>query len=121
MADKAKMVELRQQGLKYREIAEICGVSRQYVSSVCGYGAPSYFRHIGEKCVYPNLSLWMNKHKVSKREFLRRMGLTAHSNNYARLDSYMRGDTQPRKQYIDKMLEVTGLTYEELFYMDLEA
>jgi hypothetical protein len=32
----------------------------------------------------------------------------------------MRGDAQPRKPYIDKMLAVTGMTYEELFYTEVD-
>ena len=119
MADKAEMIELRKQGLKYNEIAEICGVSKQYVSIVCSCSNPSHFRPIGDECIYPNLAAWMNRNKVSRRELLRRMGLTTHARNYNRVASYLRGDAQPRKQYIDKMLEVTGLTYEEMFYTEV--
>lgn len=113
-----KMLMLREQGLTYREIAEKLGVSNQYVSMVCGKFEPAHFQYIGDNCVYPNLRNWMNEHKVSRREFLRRMGLTGNNGNYERFASYMRGESHPRKQYIDKMLAVTGLTYEKLFYRE---
>lgn len=118
MSKRKQMQALRAQGLKYKEIGERLGVSAQYVAVVCGKGDQAYYRPVGDECVYPNLRKWMNKNKVSRREFLRRMGLTAHTGNYERLTSYLRGETEPRKAYIDKMLEVTGLTYEELFYTE---
>jgi transcriptional regulator with XRE-family HTH domain len=118
MADKGQMLELRKRGLTHKEIAEICGCSRQYAATICAYSNPAYYRPIGDECIYPNLANWMNRHKVSRREFLKRMGLEAHSRNYERFTSYLRGDTNPRKQYIDKMLAITGMTYEEMFYTE---
>ena len=113
-----KMQLLRDQGLKYREIAEKFGVSRQYVCAVCASYDPDHFRIIDEHCVYPNLREWMNDHKVSRSELLRRMGLTVNANNSNRLSYYMRGENDPRKDYIDRMLKVTGMTYEKLFYRE---
>jgi hypothetical protein len=55
MSKKEWMRDLREHGFKYHEIAEIVGVSRQYVASVCGKGDPAYFRTVGEHCVYPNI------------------------------------------------------------------
>ena len=115
-----QMQMLRDQGLKYKEIAEKFGVSNQYVSMVCGKCSPAYFQHIDDSCIYPNLRKWMNEKKVSRREFLRRMGLAPYTGNYERFASYLRGESCPRKQYIDKMLEVTGMTYETLFYTEQE-
>lgn len=115
MTKKEQMLQLRKEGLKYREIAELCGVSIQYVSTVCSISSPAYFKPVGEECIYPNLRDWMNKHKVSRMEFLRRMGLTLHASNYERLCGYITGKIYPRKPYIDKMLAVTGMTYETMF------
>ena len=115
-----QMQMLRDQGLKHREIAEKFGCSRQYAAMVCGKCDPAYFVPIGEECVYPNLRKWMNEHKISRKEFLRRMDITAHTSNYARLNGCIRGEYQPRKPYIDKMLEITGMTYETLFYTEVD-
>lgn len=46
------------------------------------------------------------------------MGLSGHQGNYERLNSYITGNSYPRKPYIDKMLAVTGMTYETLFYVE---
>ena len=113
-----QMLILRDRGLTYRQIAEKLGVSNQYVSMVCGKSDPAHFQYVNDSCIYPNLRDWMNKNKVSRKEFLRRMGLTGNPGNYERLASYMRGESYPRKPYIDKMLAVTGLKYEKLFYTE---
>jgi transcriptional regulator with XRE-family HTH domain len=115
MNKKEKMKLLREQGFKHQEIADMFGVSRQYVADVCGNCDPAYFIPIGDECVYPNLKKWMNENKVSRREFIKRMGLTPHTSNHARFNKCVRGEYQPPKPYIDKMLAVTGLTYEKLF------
>lgn len=113
-----QMQILRDQGLKHREIAEQFGVSRQYVAMVCGKCDPAYYIPVGDSCVYPNLRAWMNENKVSRNEFVRRMGLTTNQRNIERFGAYLRGEAHPRKQYIDKMLAVTDITYEELFYQE---
>lgn len=108
-------LQLRDQGLTYREIGEMLGVSRQRVAHICGKQDPAHFYCIGKSCVYTNLRAWMNKHKVSRSELLRRMGLEAHPENITRLSAVMRGEHHPRKPYIDMMLKATGFTYETLF------
>jgi hypothetical protein len=106
--------------MTYKEVADKHGVSPQYVSVVCGKYNPDKFRYITEVgCVYPNWREWMNRNKVSGFELLRRMGFEIGTNNSARLHSYMRGETSPRKHYIDKLLEITGMSYECLFSEEL--
>lgn len=113
---KEQIRQLRNQGLKYREIAEQVGVSTQYIAHVCGESNPARFSPFGSECVYPNLRKWMNENKISKSEILRRMGIEVHPNNLQRLGYYIRGEANPRKPYIDNLLKVTGLTYEVLFH-----
>lgn len=115
MNKKEQMKLMREHGLKHREIAEVFGVSRQYAADVCGKSDPAYFIPIGDDCIYPNLRKWMNKNKISRKEFLRRMGLSEHSANTGRFGRFIKGEQHPRKPYIDKMLKVTGMTYEMLF------
>jgi transcriptional regulator with XRE-family HTH domain len=115
MNKKEQMLAMRNGGALYREIASVFGVSRQYVSLICGKSNPRRFIPIGDNCVFPNLRKWMNRNRVSRGELLRRTGLEMHTNNYSRFNSIMRGEIQPRKDYIDRMLKVTGMSYEELF------
>lgn len=106
----------REKGRTYAEIARMYGVSKQRVAAACGKQDTSKFREITPKgCVYPNLRDWMNRHKVSRKEFLRRMGLTTNGGNEQIFRNYLQGKSNPGKSYIDRMLRVTGLTYEKLF------
>ena len=119
MGRKEQILRLRKQGLKHKEIEERLGVSEQYSSIVCSKVYPGHFVPIGNDCPYPNLRKWMNENRITRKDFLQRMGLTVHQANYDRLNSYINGKGCPRKPYIDKMLAVTGMTYETLFYTEV--
>lgn len=112
----------RESGMSYEEIGKKYGVSRQCVHRMCGHtGLPAYFRLItADGCVYPIWRKWMNDNKVSRSELLRRMGLLAIHENLRNLGAYMRGENNPRKEYIDRLIGATGLTYEKLFYREGE-
>lgn len=106
----------RNKGKTYQEIAEQYGVSYQTVAAAIGRRSPGHFRVYTKKnVIYPNLRNWLNDNKVCRNEMLRRMGLTQSGKSVDRLNCYFRGDAYPNKQNIDKMLAVTGMTYEELF------
>lgn len=124
MAAKLKKWEIyraeRDKGLTYREIAEKYGVSHQCVAIACARFSPTHFRYITEKgCIYVNLRNWMNKNMVSISELARRMGYQGSATSSTRISEYLAGRSNPRKQFIDKMIEVTGLPYEKLFEEDL--
>ena len=106
---------LRDQGFTYQQIADKLGVSRQRVCQICGRQDEAHFRVVTEHCVYKNIRQWMNLHRVSRNEFVRRMGLTADAENSQRLGRVLRGEDMPRKDYIDSMMKVTGMTYEVMF------
>ena len=111
--------EERSKGLTYREIAAKYGVSRQVVAQACGRYQPARFQYVTETgCVYVNLRNWMNANKVNKSELLRRMGLETLPVNIARWSSYLSGRVDPPKKCIDMLIAATGLSYEELFYME---
>lgn len=105
----------RDQGLTYAQVAEKLGVSKQRVAQLLGQQDTRRYQPIKETCIYPNLRAWMNDNKVSRSEFLRRMGLTTQNTNAVVFNHILRGEQDPRKSFIDKMIEVTGLPYETLF------
>lgn len=115
-----KYLEARERGLTYAEIAEMFGVSKQRVAQTCGKHQPKHFQHITEKgCIYPNLRKWMNENKVSKYDLVRRMGfVNSQSAASVALREHMIGKIEMKKSYIDKLLKVTGLSYEVLFYQE---
>jgi transcriptional regulator with XRE-family HTH domain len=116
-----RILDDRDAGMTQREIAERYGVSRQYVSQVCSKYNPIRFKVITKTgCIYPNWRRWINEEKCSRGELLRRMNLVPESENYTRLSCYMRGELSPRKYVIDKLLDITGMTYEKMFAMEDE-
>lgn len=115
MKKKEQIRELRAQHYTYTQIAERVGCTHQYVAAVCGKQSPYRFSVITDNCIYPNLRKWMNDNKVSRSEFVRRMGYELAQGNQQRFSNLLRGKYIPRKTYIDKMIEVTGMPYEVLF------
>lgn len=119
MADRDLMRSYRAQGMTYEQIGEKVGLSKQRVFQLVGGGtdrAKKHFRTITEEqCVYPNIRKWMNENSVSKAEFSRKVFGTAHPKTMSLLCGWLSGKGYPSKHNIDKLIEVTGLTYEELF------
>lgn len=106
-------------GLSYAKIAAKHGVSRQRIAQVCGCYSKKHFRGItSDQCVYKNLRAWMNSNEISQAELLRRMGTLPYGSSISCLQSVLRGRTYPRKDTIDRLLSVTGLSYRELFEED---
>lgn len=109
----------REKGKTYREIAEMYGVSFQAVACACGKQKDYQFRAwTKERCIYPNLRNWLNENKISCKEFVRRMGQVPSGGSDYSFRNYLSGEAYPQKRTIDKMLEVTGLTYEQLWEVD---
>ena len=106
----------RNKGLTFQEIADKYGVSRQCVAKACANYCPARFIPIDEyRCIYPNVRKWMNDNKVSVAELVRRLGLGGYSESQVRMRNYLDGYSDPPKKTIDKLLAITGLTYEEFF------
>ena len=116
MGKKQQAIALREIGYTYEEIGKALGCSRQYICQLIGKGNPQRFQYIKkEDCAYPKLAEWMNKNKVSRSEFVRRMGLQSLPENIIRFSRILRGEIELKKKEIDRMLKITGMTYEELF------
>lgn len=112
----AKYREERQNGLTFQEIADKYGVSRQCVAQACSGLTKKHFRyHKEDRFAYPNLCKWMNDNRVSTSELLQMMGLEPVANNHERIRAVCCGKLEPRKHTIDKLLSVTGTSYEWLF------
>lgn len=123
MAEKTRKADLyvadRMAGMTYAAIAKKYGVSRQAVNMACAKYTPGHFKEItNERCVYPYLRKWINENKVVTSEFIRRLGLLPVTRNYGRVYRYLSGKGYPTKPVIDKILAVTGLTYEQLFFRE---
>lgn len=117
MVDKKQVIQDRQSGMSCKEVAERHGISMQYVSLITSGCCTDGFKRITEKrCIYPNLRSWMNANKCSVTELVGKMYLsTSAMNNVTKMSRILRGETVPKKDWIDALIEVTGMKYERLF------
>ena len=60
--------------------------------------------------IFPNLENWMRENKVSNKDLASVVEVTPGCMSHLR-----RGETDIMKRYIDRILAVTGMTYEECF------
>lgn len=122
MEVKAKVEDVRRlllEGYTVKEIAEKLGVSKTRIYQITYSRMLNSFREITpEMNIYPNWRKWMNENSVSIRLFCELMGLDLSSTNYNNVYGWMRGRCYPTKKNIDRILEATGLTYEQLFYQE---
>ena len=104
-------------GLTITQIAEKYGVSRQAVSQFCCVYGKNKFKPISkEECIYMHLREWMNVNKVKRSGLMHLVGLEPLGNNYRKFNSYLTGNAEPKKGFIDKLIRVTGLPYAMLFW-----
>lgn len=120
MVDEKQMLADRDAGMTYQQIVDKYCVSWAYVNKTIGKDNPKHFRAITEKsCVYPNLRRWMNENRVSAVRLVELMDLEPHAVTVQSLRNIMHGGN-PRKNWIDKLLKVTGFTYEKLFALEAD-
>lgn len=115
---KAKMIEMHKQGMTYAEIGQKMGISRQRVFQLIGDTRKGSHKLITEKeCVYVGIRNWTNENKISRTALTRIINGTFHASKYERLIRVLKG-VDCHKHNIDKILKVTGLTYEEAFKLE---
>ena len=118
MTNKEAILSLSDEGYTYSEIARLVGVTRQYVNQVLGpkgMGLSDFRRLSEDMCIYPVFRKWWNEKRKTYHKCFEFMGLRYHQNNIIRLQTYMIGKGDPRKEYIDKMIAATGIPYDRLF------
>lgn len=111
--------ELRANGKSYREAADALGCTYQYVHILLMDDVKTErFSRIKEKaCPYVNLRNWMNENRVSRYQLMGLIGMSAHQT----FRGYLKGSGAIKKAYIDRILQATGMTYEECFARDDEG
>ena len=110
---------LREEGVSATEVAQRLGISRSRVYQVFPGKKRKGFRTIRpEQNIYPIWRNWMNENSVSVRMLAQLMGLDLCSTTYKSLYGWMTGRCYPTKKNIDRLLETTGLTYEQLFSLE---
>lgn len=102
---------MRAAGMTYEEIGKVLGMSRQRVHQIASgkrRGVGDYFHPTAvEKIPYVGLRNWMLDNRVSISELNRRCGARALNSKYG-----------VKRLAVAKLLEITGLTFEECFRRD---
>ena len=113
---KEEIKRMKAEGVHVDEIAKEFGITRTRVYQIIGPTRMRGFRPFTEDmCIYPHWRNWLNENRVTIREMVDRMGLENCNSNYQQVWGWMYGRCYPTKKNIDRILSVTGLTYEQLF------
>lgn len=102
------------QGETLQSIADAHGISKQRVAQLVGAVRPmkEWNRTYS---IYAGIDSWMKFNRVTYSAFNVRLGYNPSANSQTILKRMLMGETEPRKALIDKILKVTGMTYEEAF------
>lgn len=108
--EKKEVVEQYRDGRTLRAIAADYGVSHQRIQQIVTE-VPGRKKHM--ECIYPGLRQWIVKKDYSARELAEVTGLSQR-----RLYSWLSGATNPPILAIKRILEVTGMDFEEAFLLE---
>lgn len=109
-------IEMRDKGMTFQQIADELGVTRQRVAQYCAGVNAKHYRFCGEKtCVYVGLREWMNENRVSTTVLLQMMGYVYSPGSTDRWRGKFAGENAFKIDEIKKILEVTGMTFEQAF------
>lgn len=113
-----EFVAYREQGMTYKEIAARCGVCHQRVAQVLAHRTPGHFKpYLPHEVVYNGLREWMNENLVSRSDLGRLFNGKANPGGEwaSRVNNRLTGRTGWRMVEINKLIDASGLTYEQLF------
>lgn len=108
---KVEAYRMRLEGATLKECAEKFGVSREYIRQITPpVEIHPRRRSIYDSCIYPNIKEWMYQNEYSYYAFSKLLGCTP-----ASVYNVLMGKSSPNKKLIDKILDATGMSYEEAF------
>lgn len=111
--------EERKNGATIKETAEKYGVSFSCVSSLTATRKLSQFKPFKpSQIIYPNLRSWMNYNEVSISELVRRFGGSQSTATKNKFGDFFKGRKELTRDAIEKIMAVTGMTYEQLFWQE---
>ena len=105
--------ELRDAGWTCQAIADLLGVSKQYISQILRADEISYVPIRG--ICYPGLRQWLSAHRYGMPKLLDALGYQYSGNASVYLHKRLQGKTEFRISEIREILKLTGLTFEDAF------
>ncbi|WP_425755123.1 helix-turn-helix domain-containing protein [Ihubacter sp. rT4E-8] len=117
---KVEMFKMRIEGVSIQEIGEHFGITKQRVSQIM------YVPHSGrvsfdiiEACIYPNLISWMAKNRFTVQQL--HYELFGYVSGVVKTYKRLKGQTEFKIAEIRKILNLTGMTFNECFELKQEC
>ena len=108
---KVEAYRMRLEGSTLQSIADTFGVSKERIRQILpGEGKSWSDDAVLSRCAYPGIARWLFENRLNYSEFGGLIGFSQ-----ATISRWMNGVNKLNKPAIDKILEVTGLTYEQAF------
>ena len=112
---KEQMEEMFRKGMTYAQIGKEFGLSRQRVYQIIGGSYRNNYHGIKpENCVYVELHNYLIANRMSISAFTRKAYGCYLPRYCKQISNAFKGKDVP-KSVVDKILSVTGLTYEQAF------
>jgi transcriptional regulator with XRE-family HTH domain len=102
-------------GMTYQQIADAYGISRQRVAQILGRYSSNRHRPERTYSIYPGVDRWMHENKMTYTEVARQLGYAVAAGTLSRINRIFTGVSEMNKSDIDKLINLAGKTYEELF------
>ena len=114
------MFKMRLEGATYQEIADKYGITKQRVEGILKMREPSkkHSNNKYEKCIYKGLREWLqqNNYKLNDLQNLISKNKQKQAGNSLRMK--LCGKREFRLSEINKIINLTGMTFEELFMQE---
>ena len=117
---KHQMLDMRLDGYSFEYIGERFGVSRQRAQQILS-GKGSGKRNATskqnrlERYAFPNIAIWMNEHDYTLTMMAEEIGIFPTT-----LSKQLLGNVEPPLKTVRKIIEITGLPFEEAFERKVE-
>lgn len=108
--EKIRAYSMLLDGCTLQEAADEVGVSKQRIAQLFP-GANRRLDDAANSCIYPNISSWMIRNGLGYAAIARGCNTHTQTVRYA-----LTGCKNIRKELIDKILLLTGMSYEEAFF-----
>lgn len=106
---KLEACSMRFDGVSIQEIADHFGVTREYIRQITPtINTLAVRRKKLDSYIYPNISRWMKENRVCASKLAKTIGISP-----VTVSNMLSGRVNTTKSTIDKVLEVTGMTYEQ--------
>lgn len=104
--------KMRLEGYTFQQIAEKFGTSKQNIQGILfrRFGETPKGKKVFSKIVFPKVSEFMKDNKMTIKSISHHMGLKSST-----VTGYLYGKTSPSKSFIDSMVKLTDIPYEDLF------